>query len=145
MCSWQVDVLKNRDHSFHMMDLTKSRLNPIYFLSAQGTEAFSQTYSKQSSSYGKEKGKNSRLTGDRVQLRRQLKAYEVNEGSARFEMGVDVNVDRVEMLSKRAIVGTVEFAKLNINELLTWVNKHWLQEVGLFSTRYGSIMKALYY
>ena len=45
-------------------------------------------------------------------------------------MGVDVNVDRVEILSKRVIVGRVEFLKLNINELLTWVNKYWVSEVG---------------
>ena len=49
---------------------------------------------------------------------------------ARYELGEDVNLDRVEMLSKWVLARRLEFVKLNRVELLAWVSMFWVLEVG---------------
>ena len=38
-----------------------------------------------------------------------------------------------KFLKKRALVNRTEYAKLNGNKLLNWVNKYWVPEVGYAS------------
>lgn len=76
-----------------------------------------------------EDGKNPRLTGERARVHRRLKAYKEREGLARVKLREDVNMDRVEMLSKRALVGRLKHVKLNRGEL----NKFWVPKVGYAS------------
>ena len=43
------------------------------------------------------------------------------------------------------IVGRVEFAKLKINDLLTWVNKYWVLKVGYTPRVYMLISGWIYF
>ena len=58
------------------------------------------------------------MRGVCARTQRRLNTYKAREGLAIFELGVDVNLDRVKMLSKRELVERVEFAKMNRGELL---------------------------
>ena len=77
-----------------------------------------------------EKEWNRRLIRERERNKRRLKMYKANDGLDRFEFGIYVNLDRVEMLSICALVERVEYAKLNKGDLQAWVNKFWVSEMG---------------
>ena len=59
-----------------------------------------------------------------------LQTYKSREDLERYVMGVDVNMERVDLMMRRYLVGRVEFAKVNRIQLINWVNKQWVLVVG---------------
>ena len=52
-----------------------------------------------------------------------LKTYKARDGLECYVLGFYVNMERVDLLMKRALVGRVEFVKVSIVELIDWANK----------------------
>ena len=53
------------------------------------------------------------------QRRRKAKAYKTLEGKLRYVVGRDIYMDRVEALSRRALIGRLEYASM---EKKDWVS-----------------------
>ena len=51
------------------------------------------------------------LTRDRARFRRRLKTYKERESLEHYVLGVDVNIERVYMLSRRALGGGLSLQK----------------------------------
>lgn len=76
---------------------------------------------------GKKKG----LPGSGARQRRRQKALKARDGLEQFFIEEDSNLDRIELLARRAIVGRMEFTSGSKEELLEWVNKQWTPLLGL--------------
>ena len=55
----------------------------------------------------------------RYQRRRKAKAYKSMEGKLRYVVGRDIYMDRVDALSRRALIGRLEYASM---EKKDWVS-----------------------
>lgn len=63
------------------------------------------------------------MTREKARVRKKLKALKAQEGIRIFVVGKDVNIDRVDVLPKRALVGRIESTRVSRVKLIDCVNK----------------------
>ena len=61
----------------------------------------------------------------RFQRRRKAKAYKTMEGKLRYVVGRDIYLDRVEALSRCALIGRLEYVSMEKKDWLSWATEFW--------------------
>ena len=61
----------------------------------------------------------------RYQRRRKAKAYKILEGKLRYVVGRDIYMDRVEALSRRALIGRLEYVSMEKKDWFSWASEYW--------------------
>ena len=61
----------------------------------------------------------------RSRPRRSAKALKVREGKLRFVLGKDIFLDRVEALCKHALIGRLEYTRMEKNNWQLWATENW--------------------
>ena len=57
--------------------------------------------------------------------RRKAKAYKVLEGKLRYVVGWDIYMDRVEALSRHALIGRMEYVSMDKKDWVSWASVYW--------------------
>ena len=65
------------------------------------------------------------MYGFRAKKHCRLKAYKDKEHKHQFVVGHNANLDRVEDLSMRALIGRFEYIQMNKDDLMAWDLAHW--------------------
>lgn len=66
-----------------------------------------------------------KITGVATHLKKRQKSFKALEEAAIYTIDSGVNLDRIELLSHRGVVGRIEGTKKSQDELVEWVNVHW--------------------
>ena len=61
----------------------------------------------------------------RFQRRRKAKAFKTLEGKLRYVVGRDIYMERVEALSRRALIGRLEYVSMEKKDWLSWATEFW--------------------
>ena len=61
----------------------------------------------------------------RFRRKRKSKCIKVQESRFRFVLGHDVFLDRVTTLCSRALIGRLEYCKMDKASWVCWANEHW--------------------
>jgi hypothetical protein len=80
------------------------------------------------------------LVGEKSHRKRALKAFKVPLEKFTMVLRGDVGLDKVEALSKRALVGRFEYIAPTRVEVIRWINEVWNPFLGYFP-RYVTLMK----
>ena len=65
------------------------------------------------------------LVSTRFHRRRKAKAYKILEGKLRYVVGRDIYLDKVEALSRRALIGRLEYVSMEKKDWFSWETEHW--------------------
>ena len=61
----------------------------------------------------------------RYHRHRKAKAYKTLEGKVRYVVGKDIYMERVEALSRRALIGRMEYVSMEKKDWLSWATEFW--------------------
>ena len=60
-----------------------------------------------------------------LRQKRKSKCIKASTERYRFVLGHDIYIDRVSTLCSRALIGRLEYCKMDKNEWVSWANEHW--------------------